>query len=170
MKSFIEQAQFYASYHNNQVTTYTHMVGVPLIIFSLMVLLGIVQIIIPGVLGTNVAAIATLVLLVYYFRLNWQLSLALTPIMIVMLWIANWFSFDGPTKLCLWTFFITFVLGWAFQFYGHYVAGKKPALMDSFYQALIAPLYLVAEMFFKAGYMKALHDQIHGGEEETPKK
>lgn len=44
MKPFIEQAQFYATYHQNQATRYTHMAGVPLIMLSIMIFLGFVKI------------------------------------------------------------------------------------------------------------------------------
>jgi uncharacterized membrane protein YGL010W len=162
MKSFIEQAQFYASYHQKVQTRYTHMAGVPLIILSFMILLGFVKIIIPGYLQTNFACVGTVIILIYYFRLNWQLSLVLTPIMFILLLIANWFSQNGPTKFGMWSFIIFFVLGLGLQFYGHYLEGKKPAFMDNLTQSFIAPLYLVAELFFMAGLMQSLKEQIYG--------
>lgn len=162
MKSFIEQAQFYAAYHQNVQTRYTHMAGVPIIILSIMILLGFVKILVPGIFATNFACVATLIALIYYFRLNWQLALALTPIMLILLLIANWFSQDGPTPFGCWSFIIFFVIGWGLQFYGHYLEGKRPALMDNLSQALIAPLYLVAELFFMAGYKQSLKEQIYG--------
>ncbi|KGP62456.1 membrane protein [Legionella norrlandica] len=164
MKSFIEQAQFYAEYHNNPVTRYTHLAGVPIIILSVMIFLGFVKIIIPGVYATDLACLATLAALIYYFLLNWQLALALTPILIFLLWLASWFSHNGPIKLGLWAFIITFIIGWGLQFYGHFIEGKKPAFMVNFTQALIAPLYLTAELFFMAGLMTSLKEQIYGSE------
>lgn len=163
MKSFIEQAQVYAAYHQKQMTRYTHLAGVPLIILSLMILLGFVKIIIPGVFASTLAWFATIALLVYYFLLNWKLALATTPIMLFLLWIAHWFSENGPTTLGVWAFVITFVVGWGLQFYGHYLEGRKPAFMDNLSQALIAPLFLVAELFFMAGYMKSMQAEIYGG-------
>ncbi|CAM3043860.1 transmembrane protein [Legionella steigerwaltii] len=167
MKPFIEQAQFYAAYHQNVQTRYTHMAGVPIIILSVMILLGFVKIIMPGVFATNLACLGTLIALIYYFRLNWQLALALTPIMLILLLIANWFSQDGPTTLGVWSFVVLFIVGWGLQFYGHYLEGKKPAFMDNLSQALIAPLYLVAELFFMAGLMQSLKAQIYGTEKDT---
>ncbi|MGC1183185.1 DUF962 domain-containing protein [Legionella sp.] len=170
MKPFIEQAQCYASYHHNTMTQYTHMVGVPLIILSFMILLGFVQIIIPAVFASTLAWFATIAILIYYFLLNWKLTLALTPIMLFLLWIAHWFSEDGPTTLGIWAFVITFMGGWGLQFYGHYLGGKKPAFMDNLSLALIAPLYLTAELFFMAGYMKSLQMQIYGTSFESEKE
>lgn len=162
MKPFLEQAQYYANYHQYSTTRYTHLVGVPLIILSLMILLGFVQIIVPGVFVSNLAWFATIALLIYYFMLHWVLALAITPILLFLLWVAHWFSANGPTTLGVWAFIITFIVGWAFQLYGHYLEGKKPAFMDNLSQALIAPLFLVAELFFMAGFMKSLHAQIYG--------
>ena len=172
MKSFIEQAQMYTGYHQNKMTRYTHMAGVPIIIFSIMIFLGFVKVIVPGVFGTSLASLATLAVLIYYFRLNWQLALALTPIMhAVLLWLAHWFTLLGPTKLGVWVFIITFVVGWGIQLYRHYIEGKKPAFMASLNQALIAPLVLIAELFFMAGFMTPLKKQIDpsDGEQATAK-
>ena len=96
MKSFIEQARFYAVYHQKPVTRYTHFVGVPLIIFSLMVFFGFLHLIIPGVMDTTLASILTFVVLVYYIYLNWRLGLVLVPVFIVLLWLANLFSLCRP--------------------------------------------------------------------------
>ena len=164
MNSFIEQAQLYASYHQNIKARHTHFVGVPLIILSTMIFLGFIKIIVPGVFATNLACIATLIALIYYFRLNWELALALAPILLILLFIANWLSKNGPTSFSLWSFILFFVIGWGLQLYGHYLEARKPAFMAHLTQALIAPMYLVAELFFMAGYMKPLKEKIHGPE------
>ncbi|HRD70791.1 MAG TPA: DUF962 domain-containing protein [Legionella sp.] len=162
MRPFIEQAQMYAAYHQNVTTRYTHLIGVPLIILSLMILLGFVKIIIPGVYGTNLACLTSLVVLIYYFRLNWQLALPLTLVFIILLWIASWFNYYGPTTFGVWAFLITFVVGWGIQLYGHFVEGKKPAFFANLNQALIAPMFLMAELFFMAGLMSSLKEKIYG--------
>lgn len=165
MKSFIEQAQMYSEFHQNSRTFYSHLIGVPLILFSLMIFLGFIKLIMPGVFATNLASLAVLALLIYYYKLNWQLALVLTPVFIVLLWLASWFNQYGPTTLGVWAFLITFVTGWGIQLYGHFIEGKKPAFMSNISQALIAPLYLTAEVIFKAGYMQGLKKEIYGFED-----
>lgn len=160
MKSFIEQAKAYASYHQSMRSLYIHMAGVPLVILSLMILLGFIKIVIPGVFQTDFACLATLIALIYYFRLHWQLALALTPILLILLIFANWFSHSGPTAFGLWSFLIILFIGAGLQLYGHFIEGRKPMIMDNLHQAFIAPLYLVAELFFMAGYMLALKEKI----------
>ena len=161
MIPFVEQAQCYASYHQKAVTRYTHMAGIPLIILSLMILLGFVHVVIIGVLDVNVAIIVTAVLLIYYFRLYWRLALALTPILIFLLWVASFISHDGPTSEALWSFIIIFFIGCTLQFIGHFIEEKRPAFTDNVWQVLIAPLFIAAEIFFIAGRMDELKEDIY---------
>lgn len=161
MKPFIEQAQLYSEYHQNALTRYTHSVGIPLIILSLMILLGFVHIVIPGVLDINVADVATLGLLVFFFLLEWHLALALTPLLIILLWIAQFFSYGGPTSFSLWAFIIIFVIGCTLQITGHILEGKRPALIDNVWLALVAPMFMIAEVFFMAGRMQALKEEMY---------
>ena len=144
------------------------MVGVPLIVLSLMILLGFVHVVIIGVFDLNLAEITTIGLLIYYFYLNWRLAMATTPIIILLLWIATFFSYGGPSVFSLWSFAILFLLGGTLQFIGHFFEGKRPALTDNVWQVVIAPLYLVAEVFFMAGRMRELKGEIYGKEPEKP--
>lgn len=162
MNSFIEQARIYASYHQNPITRYTHFIGVPLIIFSLMVFFSFIHLVIPGVLNLSFAGIATVALLGYYYYLNWRLALALTVIFFALLGLAHLVSRHGPDSQSLWVFVITFVLGWVLQLIGHVIEGKRPALVDNLWQALIAPMFLTAELFFLTGHMHDLKQQIEG--------
>jgi len=162
MIPFIEQAKSYASYHKKAATRYSHMAGIPLIILSLMILLGFVHVVIIGVLDINVAMIATIALLVYYFRLQWRLALALTPILALLLWIASFFSQNGPTAHALLSFLVIFVIGVALPTMSHFIEEKRLTFAANLWQLLIAPLVIVAEIFFWAGQMKELKEEMYG--------
>ena len=41
------------------------------------------------------------------------------------------------------------------------IEGNKPALLDSFMQSLVAPLFLTAELCFMLGQMPTLEEQLH---------
>lgn len=163
MDSFVKQAQVYASYHQKPLTRYTHFAGVPLIIFSLMILLGYFHVVVPGVINITLAGLATLALIGYYFYLNWRLAAALAIVLLILLGISHLVSRHGPTSGSLLIFIITFVVGWALQLAGHYLEGSRPALIDNLWQALIAPMFLTAEAFFLMGYMHPLKQEIEGG-------
>jgi uncharacterized membrane protein YGL010W len=57
-------------------------------------------------------------------------------------------------------FAATFVGGWALQLIGHVFEGKKPALMDNFFQVFIAPIFLMAEVFFAFGYKRDVAERM----------
>jgi uncharacterized membrane protein YGL010W len=162
MTSFIEQAQSYASYQQNVITRYIHMLSLPLIIVALMIFLGFVRIIILGVLDIDLAQIATFALLIYYCRLQWRLALALAPPLVFFLWIAGCFSYDGPTSIALWAFAITLFLGCTLQLIGYFIEGKRPSFHDMLKQLIIAPLTIIAELFFMIGRMRDLKEKIYG--------
>ncbi len=163
MSSFIEQARIYAAYHTTPITRYTHFAGVPLVIFSLMVFFSFFHLVVPGVLNITLAAIATVAILCYYFFLNWRLALGLTVIFFLLLGLAHLVSRYGPDSQSLWIFLITFVLGWALLLIGHFIEGKRPALVDNLWQALVAPMFLMAELLFLTGHLHDLQQQIEGG-------
>jgi uncharacterized membrane protein YGL010W len=169
MKSFIEQAQFYWKHHQKPVTLYTHLVGIPLIIFSLMLLLSFMRLVIPEVIDISFASIATILLLIYYFFLNWRLALPLTPVLIFILWLADLVSHNGPRHSSLWVFLLTFIIGWIFQLVGHLFEGKRPVITENPRQALISPLFLTAELFFLGGRMQKLKEQIRNEPSEPEK-
>lgn len=164
MKSFIEHARFYAQYHQKSETFYTHVVGIPLILFALMIFLGFIHLVVPGVMDTSFAFLATFALWIYYLRLNWRLGLLILPMLIILLWLSGLISDAGPTAGAVWVFIIAFALGWALQLIGHMIEGQRPAFMDNLWQMVIAPLYVVAELCFRFGYMKTLQSEIHNEE------
>lgn len=161
MIPFIEQARCYALSHENPLTRYTHFVGVPLILFAFMVFLGFIHVRVTGIFDLSLATIATLLLLGYYFRLNWRLALAATPVIICLLWVAELVSAAGPGERSLWVFFVTLILGAGLQLLGHFFEGKRPAFMDTPWHIVLAPLYVTAEIIFLSGHMLPLKEAIH---------
>jgi uncharacterized membrane protein YGL010W len=53
-----------------------------------------------------------------------------------------------------------FGIGWVFQLIGHAIEGKKPALLDNFFQVFVAPIFLMAELFFMLGLRQDLKRQV----------
>ncbi|KTD14956.1 DUF962 domain-containing protein [Legionella israelensis] len=171
MINFIEHARLYAAYHQMPSSRYTHFASIPLILLSSMIFLSFFQIGITNVLYVDFATIGTLVLIIYSFMLNWKLALPLTPILIFLLWIATLFGYAGPTVTAVWAFIITFVLGWGLQFIGHMMEGKHPSIKDHIYEAIvIAPLFLMAELFFMANWLPELKNKIYVTEEPSDKR
>lgn len=162
MTLFIEQSRWYANAHQTANNHYCHFIGIPLLILSAMIFLGFIHLAIPGIFDIKISSIATVVLLVYYYRLQWKLALLLTPVMIFLLWIADLFSAAEPSRFSLWSLAIIFLLSVIFLALGHLLEGKRPAFLDNFRQSLIAPLFLTAEVVFLAGKMHYLRAEMYG--------
>ncbi|MBC8118687.1 MAG: DUF962 domain-containing protein [Burkholderiaceae bacterium] len=158
MKSLEEQMSVYLRYHRNPKNRLTHFVGVPLIVFSLLVLLALVRVHV-GDFSISAATVLAVIVLIYYFRLDAVLAAAMTLFFAVLLVAAHGVADEG-TRPALIIFASTFVVGWAFQLIGHVFEGKKPALMDNFFQVFIAPIFLMAEVFFAFGYKREVAEKM----------
>ena len=66
-----------------------------------------------------------------------------------------------PWVTSLAIFLVTFVGGWIVQLAGHYLEGRKPALTDNLFQVFVAPVFLMAELFFAFGLKPELHDAVN---------
>lgn len=156
MKSLAEQMSFYQRYHRSPKNRLTHFIGVPAIIVAILLLLSWLPV---GPSGLNVAHVFVLVLLVYYFLLDVPLALAMTAISALLLGIAHRIMLLGLADSAI-AFGVLFVGGWALQLLGHHFEGRKPALLDNLWQIFIAPIFLVAELFFFFGYKPGLQRQV----------
>jgi uncharacterized membrane protein YGL010W len=158
VKTLEDQMSFYAAYHQDARNKATHFVGVPLIVFSLMIPLGWLRTEVDGV-ALSAALVVTSVLLLYYLVLDVPLGIAMGVVFAVMLWGAEPLSQASFGISAAW-FLALFVGGWALQLWGHVYEGRKPALVDNLFQVFVAPIFLAAEVFFALGYKPQLHEAV----------
>ena len=158
MKTLEDQMSFYAAYHQDARNKATHFVGVPLIVFSLMIPLGWLRADVGGI-SASAALVVTSALLVYYLILDIPLGLAMSAVFALMLWGAQPLS-QAALGTSLGSFLVLFVGGWALQLWGHVYEGRKPALADNLFQIFVAPIFLAAEVFFALGYKPRLHEEV----------
>ncbi len=162
MKRVDEQMAFYDAYHRHPLNKATHFIGIPTIIFSILVVLGWARVPVGGF--TVTAAMATVaVLLGYYFALDRALAVGMALFLLPALWMAEqvsqWSYAAGGA-----VFLVFFVGGWVFQLIGHGVYEKRrPALVDNLFQMIIGPFFLVAEVFFLLGLKHDLRDRVREG-------
>jgi uncharacterized membrane protein YGL010W len=149
---------FYAAYHQDARNKATHFVGVPMIVFSLMIPLGWLRVDAGG-FALSAALVVTSILLLYYLVLDVPLGLAMGVVFALMLWGAEPLSSASLGVSAAW-FLVLFVAGWALQLWGHVYEGRKPALVDNLFQIFVAPIFLAAEVFFALGYKPRLHEAV----------
>ncbi|MGZ5041640.1 MAG: Mpo1 family 2-hydroxy fatty acid dioxygenase [Usitatibacter sp.] len=159
MKSLEENLTQYAAYHRDRRNIATHFVGIPMIVFAVILALQTASIAV-GPVAVTVAALASLVACLYYFRLDWAFGITMAVALFAMCAaaseIAPRFSTAGTLGLAL----AVFVAGWALQFLGHRFEGMKPAFYDDVMQLAIGPLFVCAEAFFLLGAKAALRRHI----------
>ena len=158
MQTLEQQMSFYAAYHQDARNKATHFVGVPMIIFGLFIALGWARIEAGGVM-LSAAMLLAAVVLVWYFLLDVPLALAMLVGNGVLLYLAHLVSVQPIATGALW-FLVFFGGGWVIQLIGHVYEGRKPALVDNFFQIFVAPIFLAAEVFFALGYKPALHAAV----------
>jgi uncharacterized membrane protein YGL010W len=145
----------YAAYHRNRWNRLTHFIGVPAIIFAILIPMSWVS------LGEDVSLAHVFLgaVLAYYFLLDVPLALATAVASAALFLAAKLAAGTGIASGWIW-FGVFFVGGWIFQLVGHVFEGRKPALADNLFQIFVAPIFLVAEAFFALGFKRDLLKKI----------
>src|SRR6266704_1462862 len=126
----------YAAYHRDRRNKATHFVGVPAIVFAILIPMSWVEI------GAGVTLAHVFVIAVGG-----------------LLYASESAAAKGAASGWIW-FGIFFAGGWALQLVGHAFEGRKPALADNLFQIFIAPIFLVAEVFFALGLKRDVRKKI----------
>lgn len=147
---FARQLATYASYHRDARNRATHFIGIPAIVFSLLVPLALVR---WG--GMSAAMLVALLALVGWIALDRVVGMAMIIAVVPMLLLAEWVASYGSATAWI-VFALFFVGGWIFQFVGHLWEGRRPALADNLFQAFIGPMFIMAEVLIALGLKRDL--------------
>lgn len=158
---FVEQMAMYSAYHRDARNRATHFIGIPAIVFALFMPLGWVPL--AELWGGEAVITAATVLWfgtgLFYLWLDRTIGGLMMLVSFVLLLLAERIApAAGTTGWIL--FAVFFVGGWVFQLVGHVFEGRRPALADNLLQALIGPMFLVAETIFAAGLKADLHAAV----------
>jgi uncharacterized membrane protein YGL010W len=151
---FRRQLASYASVHRDPRNRATHFVGIPIIVFSLLLILAMWKV----NLGREIdmAMIVATLAVLGWMALDTGIGLVMAVLMLIA-WYAAEALLGALGNGGAWlAFFVLFVGGWALQFLGHHYEGKRPALVDNIFQAFIGPMFLVAEALVMAGQRRDL--------------
>ncbi|MBT9513656.1 MAG: DUF962 domain-containing protein [Acidovorax sp.] len=158
MKTLIDHLAQYADYHRDPRNIHTHFVGVPMIMFAVVVLLSRPAWMV-GDLPVTPALFCALASSIFYFRLDARFGLAMAALLAAMLAVAQWLAVQN---MAVWLAagIGLFVVGWVIQFVGHYYEGRKPAFVDDLMGLLVGPLFVVAEWAFALGLRKEVQAAV----------
>jgi uncharacterized membrane protein YGL010W len=128
----------YGAFHATPGNRACHSLGIPMIFFAVLALLGHVPLFDFGGLTVTLAELVILAVTLYYVRLDAALG-AVMLVVSVFLAAAGRFV---PVPVAA----VLFVLGWVLQFVGHYVYEKKsPAFFRNVTHLLVGPLWILAK-------------------------
>lgn len=159
MSSLTDHLSQYATYHRDRRNIATHFVGVPLIVFAVMVLASRPVLFEFGGAPVTPAVIASIATVAWYVSLDRGLGLAMAAAFAAMLAAAAPLAAAGTTAWLGWGLG-AFVVGWIVQFVGHAYEGRKPAFFDDLRGLLVGPLFVAAEAAFLLGLRRALRAEI----------
>lgn len=148
----------YAAYHRDRRNIATHFVGIPLIFMSLALF------VVHPLLGevTWAWGLWLLTSVWYLTRGNLLLGVATAGVNGVWVALAHGLALQAPAwGLAPWSLALAlFVIGWLFQFVGHYWEGRKPAFVDDMVGLLVGPMFVVAEWLMMLGLLTGLRGQV----------
>jgi uncharacterized membrane protein YGL010W len=160
----IRSFAFYSRYHRNRTNQIIHQITIPLIVWTVALLVGYWNFYtVPKpltYLSINAALIPLCFYTVAYFLFDVPMALVAAPAFCGIYILANLFREYVPYA---WAYGIGIhVLAWIFQFMGHGVfEGNRPALLDSLGQAfLMAPAFVILELMFMLGLRKDLQAEL----------
>jgi uncharacterized membrane protein YGL010W len=153
---FGRQLATYASYHSDARNRATHFIGIPAIVFAILVPLALAR-----VGNVSAAIVVALIALIGWIALDRVIGLTMAVMIVPMLLIAEWIARYGSSTAWI-VFAIFFVGGWIFQLVGHVWEGRRPALTDNLFQAFIGPMFIMAEVLMTLGLKRDLKAVIDG--------
>jgi uncharacterized membrane protein YGL010W len=128
----------YAAFHGTPGNKACHYVGIPLIVLSLFSMLSAVSLFTVGGFTVTLAMLLVLGATAYYLRLD--------PVLAVLMLAISIASIAAGRHIPLVWALALFVVGWIFQFIGHYVYEKRsPAFYRNLAHLLVGPLWILAK-------------------------
>jgi len=155
MKTLDQQMAVYAAYHRDRRNRLTHFIGVPAIVFAILIPMCWV----PIGDGVTLAHVFLGAVLAYYFLLDVPLAIVTGIATCALYFAAKLAAGTGFTSGWIWSG-VFFAGGWVFQLVGHVFEGRKPALADNLFQIFVAPIFLVAELFFALGLKREVREKV----------
>ena len=159
MRTFEQQLAQYAAYHRDPRNIATHFLGVPMIMFAVVILLSRPGLFSVAGLPVSPALLVALVTGIYYLRLHVGSGLLMALLLAAMLWWARQIAALDTGTWLGWGAGL-FVVGWVIQAIGHVFEGRKPAFLDDLMGLIVGPLFVLCEGLFALGLLQRTRSAI----------
>jgi uncharacterized membrane protein YGL010W len=152
MKNIDDWLNAYGESHQNSTNKIIHWFCVPIITFTLLGLLSLVNYeftINSGIYNINLAGILFIIAILFYLKLSVSLTIGMFLFTGICLTYINrlesLFNYQSLLKYYL----IIFIIAWVGQFIGHKIEGKKPSFFEDIQFLLIGPAWLLSFIYKK---------------------
>lgn len=137
----------YEQYHQTRGNKFTHLPGIPLVLFSLLGLLSYVILYNPNPeswLRVDLGIVLVLWGAIFAFKTDWKLAIPFSLYAFLNYLLARHLSLSVLAGIQ--------IVGWVLQFWGHFVYEKKsPAFLTSISHLFVGPMWIFA---WAIGYYK----------------
>ena len=158
MKTLTQHLTKYASYHRDRRNITTHFIGIPMIVFAVIILLARLTFDFAG-LPISLATLVVIAASFYYIKLDIKFGYSMAILLLIGLWFGQFIA-EQSVEIWICTGLGLFLVGWLIQFIGHYFEGLKPAFVDDVMGLMIGPLFVVAELAFLLGWRLEVRNAI----------
>ena len=158
MKSIETWINEYGESHQNPTNKLIHWVCVPLIMLSLLALMGEIpfplgEIYLLSIAGEavhfNWTSIFLIVCILFYSRLSISITLGMLVVALLMIISISIIRAFDPS---VWKLSLSiFIVAWIGQFIGHKIEGQKPSFFEDLQFLLIGPAWLLSFIYNKIG-------------------
>ncbi|KAJ0399419.1 hypothetical protein ATCC90586_000393 [Pythium insidiosum] len=171
-----KQLVFYMSYHHDKINQWIHLVCIwPILITAIIMTAetnafvepprGLAENSFGKLLVFNLSAVVAVVYVIWYIVLDPRAGSLGAVLVFASYLFANWLAHNAPSLFGVSAWVIALpihLVAWTLQFIGHGVyERRKPALLDSLDQAIItAPMFVLLEVLFAAGYRPNLYRRV----------
>lgn len=167
----LEELTFYKKYHSNKTNKAIHLVCIPMIFLTFLVMSCYAEVPVPFAPDwvapyLNVGTAMATVYSCYYCALDRTCGAPSIPILLAFVIGAKHLiltRFAENTLEVVKTMATIHLLSWVAQFIGHGAfEGNAPALFDSLFQSVVlAPFFVVMELGFDLGFRKDFERQLN---------
>ena len=149
----------YAASHRHPFNIFVHMIGIPTIMFGILIPLTWASTDIAGI-SLNLAHVVMVGFFLFYLTLDTVFAIVFLVIALIMTEFAGLVG-EKPTAISGTVAAVAFFGGYIAQFVGHAVEKSMPVLVKHPIQAnLAAPFFTVVELFKIFGLRSELFDQV----------
>jgi uncharacterized membrane protein YGL010W len=149
MKKLNQHLAQYAAYHRDRRNIATHFIGIPIIVFAVLILLSRPALDLAA-FSLTPALLVAIITTIFYIKLDLRYGVIMGILLLLGVIFASPISTASQATWLGWGIGM-FAIGWIIQFVGHYYEGKKPAFADDLMGLAIGPLFVAAELGFLLG-------------------